>query len=363
MEKNYDHTKEPWLAVVLSSFLAGIGQIYAGREWRGIILILTVAVLIGLSIWSILSPKCDILVSAGIYVAILIIWTWNLFDAHKCARKTNSDDFEAERKQVKDPWLALFLSDLIPGLGHLYIRRWLGGILFMIIAVVLIIETHHHPLLHVSLWAVLSTFVCYRAYVMTPFHRQVSRKVLLIIFIAILCSHLLSCYKFIFEKYIAKSFVMQTDPWLADILPPNVLGTSMKPTLIPGDKLLVRKSKKYFAKRGDVIAFNSPDDPSIPWIKRVAALPGETVEIKDETLYINEQKIQHPALKDIKYPDRDFISKEGKPYKVPDNQIFVIGDNSANSYDSRDFGSIPLSDVIGKAYKIYWPLSRRGPIK
>jgi signal peptidase I len=363
MEKTYNHLKEPWLAVVLSSFLAGIGQIYAGRKWRGIILILTVAGLIGFSIWSILSPKCDILVSAGIYVAILIIWIWNLFDAHKCTRKANPEDFEAERKLSKDPWLALFLSDLIPGLGHLYIRRWLGGIRFMIIAVVLIIETHHHPLLQVFLWAVLSTFVCYRAYVMTPFHRQVSPKVLLIIFIAILCSHLLSCYKFIFEKYIAKTFVMQTDPRLADILPPNVSGTSMKPTLLPGDMFLVRKNKKYIPKLGDVIAFNSPDDPSIPWIMRVAALPGETIEIKDKILYINGQKVWLPALQNIKYPFRDYIGMEGKPYKVPENQIFVIGDNSANSYDSRDFGAIPLSDVIGKAYKIYWPLSRRGPIK
>jgi signal peptidase I len=54
---------------------------------------------------------------------------------------------------------------------------------------------------------------------------------------------------------------------------------------------------------------------------------------------------------------------EGEPYKVPENHIFLIGDNTTNSHDSRDFGAIPLSDVIGKAYKIYWPLSRRGPIK
>ena len=363
MEKTYNNPKEPWLAVEFSSFLAGIGQIYAGRKWRGIILILTVVALISFSIWSVLSPKCGILVSAGIYVATLIIWIWNLFDAYKCTRKANPEDFEAERKLSKDPWLALFLSDLIPGLGHLYIRRWLGGILFMIIAVGLIIRTHHHPLLHVVLWAILSTFVCYHAYVMTPFHRQVSCKVLLIIFIAILCSHLLNCHKFIFEEYIAKSFVMQTDPWIADILPPNVSGTSMKPTLIPGDRLLVRKRKKYNPKRGDVIAFKLPDDPYVSYVKRVAALPGETLEIKNEILYINGQKIRHPALQDIQYPHMDYIDMEGQPYKVPENHIFVIGDNSANSYDSRDFGAIPLSDVIGKAYKIYWPLSRRGPIK
>jgi signal peptidase I len=363
MDKSSNRPKEPWLAVVLSSFLAGIGQIYAERKLRGTILIFTTVALFCFSIWSILNPKCDILITTGIYVAIFIIWIWNLFDAHKCARKANSEDFEIERKLNKDPWLALFLSDLIPGIGHLYLMRWLGGFLFIIIAVFLIVETNQHPLLRVGLWAAFSTFVCYHAYIMTPPHRQVSHKVLLIIFVAIFCSHSMSCYKFIFEEYIAKSFVMQTDTRFTHILSPNVSGTSMKPTLIPGDRLLVRRSKKYIPKRGDIIAFKSLQKPDVSYIKRIAALPGETLEIKDEILYINGQKVQQPALQNIKYPSRDYIGKEGKPYKVPENQIFVIGDNSANSYDSRDFGAIHLSDVIGKAYKIYWPLSRRGPIK
>ena len=105
MEKSYNCHKEPWLAVVLSSFLAGIGQIYAGRIWRGSILILTVAGLICFSIWTVLSPNCDILFTAGIYPILLIVWIWNLFDAHKCARKANPEDFEIERKLSKDPWI------------------------------------------------------------------------------------------------------------------------------------------------------------------------------------------------------------------------------------------------------------------
>ena len=350
MEKTDNHSKEPWLAVVLSSFFAGIGQIYAGRKRRGIILILTVVALTCFSIWSILSPKCDILVSAGIYVAILIIWIWNLFDAHKCTRKANPEDFEAERKLSKDPWLTLFISDLIPGLGHLYIRRWFGGILFMIIAVVLIIETRHHPLLHVGLWAFFSMFVCYHAYILAPIRREPSKRVISIIAIIILCSSLLDSFnRYVFRAYIVEPFRIPTE--------------AMKPTLLPGDRLLARRNNNYLPKRRDVIVFKSPDDPDVYNIKRVAALPGETVEIKNEILYTNGQRVQQPALQNIKYPFRDYLGMEGKPYKVPENQIFVIGDNSANSYDSRDFGSIPLSDVIGKAYKIYWPLSRRGPIR
>lgn len=137
----------------------------------------------------------------------------------------------------------------------------------------------------------------------------------------------------------------------------------MKPTLVPGDRLFVRKSKKYVPKPCDVIAFKSPDDPGTFWIKRVAALPGEKLEIKNGILYIDGQKVQHPALQNIEHPPMDYVGMEGEPYRVPENHIFVIGDNSANSHDSRAFGAIPLSDVIGKAYKIYWPLGRRGPIK
>ena len=87
----------------------------------------------------------------------------------------------------------------------------------------------------------------------------------------------------------------------------------MKPTLVPGDRFLVRKNNKNIPKRDDVIAFKSPDDPDTPWIKRVVALPGEIIEIKDEILYIDGQKVQHPALKKIEYPPGDYIGMEGKP--------------------------------------------------
>lgn len=91
------------------------------------------------------------------------------------------------------------------------------------------------------------------------------------------------------------------------------------------------------------------------------ALPGETVEIKDGALYIDGQKKQQVDFMMDKYPENTF--GVGQPYKVPDNCVFLLGDNSANSKDSRFFGAVPKSDIIGRAYKIYWPLSRRGPIE
>jgi signal peptidase I len=362
MEKKRNYPKEPWLAVVLSSCLSGIGQIYSGRTLRGSILILTETTLICLSTWSLLIPKCDILITSGLVLALVAVRIWNLFDAHKCARKTNPEDFETERKQNKDPWLAMFLSDLIPGLGQLYLKKWLRGILFIITGGLMLIVAYKYPLLYISLWGVLATFICYHAYISAPIRREKSNRTILIIAVAILCYHLLSYYKPLFKAYVAEAFRIPTPPYV-DFIPPEFRdGSPMKPTLVYRDRVLVRKSKKYVPKRGDVVVFKPPDKyDDNPFIQRVAALSGETIEIKDKTIYIDGQKVQYPAFENIESLPGNLGLEE--PYSVPQNHIFLLGDNIANSEDSRFFGSIPMSDVIGKAYKIYWPLSRSGPIE
>jgi signal peptidase I len=305
-----------------------------------------------LAIWSVLIPKCDILVTAGIYLALGAIGIWNLFDAHKCARKTNPGDFETERKQTKDPWLALFLSDLIPGLGQIYVKKWVCGIVFLMALVLLLVIGAEYRLLWYGLWPFLSAFVCYHAYVWAPTRRERSGKTISIIAALILCSYLLDgVLRYAFKAYVVEAFQISVNA----LLPP------MKPTLDRGDRVLVRKSSKYIPKRGDVVAFESPEDPGSPWIMRVTGLSGETVEVKDKILYVDGQKVKCPALEKIDYiPDHFGVEA---PYEVPASHILVVGDNTANSEDSRFFGAIPQSDVIGKAYKIYWPLSRRGPIE
>jgi len=361
MEKKRNYPKEPWLAVVLSSCWAGIGQIYSGRVLRGIILILTETTLIFLSTWSWLIPKCDILISIGLVLVLVAVGIWNLFDAHKCARKTNPEDFEIERKQNKDPWLALFLSDLIPGLGQIYLKKWLWGIFFIISGGLMLIVAYKYKLLYIGLWGVLATFICYHAYISAPVRREKSKRTILIIIIVFLFLRLLNYNNPLFRAYVAEAFRIPT-PRYVDFIPPESRGgPSMKPTLVYRDIVLVRKSKKYVPKRGDVVAFKFPEDRKIPFIMRVAALSGETIEIRDKILFINGQKVQWPTIETPEYSHGKFGVEE--PYKVPENCFFVLGDNTANSNDSRFFGPIPLSDLIGKAYKIYWPLSRRGPIE
>ncbi|UCG58090.1 MAG: signal peptidase I [Phycisphaerales bacterium] len=349
MEQGQHKPKEPWLAVVLSYFLAGVGQIYSGRMRRGIALVLAELAFYFLLIWSLLSPKCDILVTGGPLLALVALRIWNLFDAHKCARKTNTQDFETARKQDKDPWLALFLSRLIPGIGQIYIRKWFWGIVFIAVAAVLLVVGPKDPLLDAGLGAVFAAFACYHAYASAPVRRETSNRTIFIVAVAILCLSLLGSSTYLTKAHVVEAFALSAD--------------SMRPTLMRGDKILVRKTRSYAPRRGDVVVLRPRRHRDTVYVKRIAALPGETIEIRDGTIYIDKREVRCPALNNIEHQSAGSFGIESQPYTVPQNSVFVLGDNSANSQDSRHFGPIPQSDVIGRACKIYWPLDRRGPVE
>lgn len=144
---------------------------------------------------------------------------------------------------------------------------------------------------------------------------------------------------------------------------------SMIPTLLVGDHILVNKfiyglkvpfySKKIFPfedpKRGDVIVFIYPEDPSKDFIKRVIGVGGDTIEIRNKKVLINGQEYEDPHAY---YSNYSLAFAGGCPYcgplKVPQNHLFVLGDNRDNSKDSRYWGFVPLESVRGKAFMIYW---------
>ena len=141
---------------------------------------------------------------------------------------------------------------------------------------------------------------------------------------------------------------------------------SMKPTLLVGDHLLVNKfiygiripltDKKVFRfsspQRGDVIVFIFPGDRSKDYIKRVIGLPGDTVEIRDRQIYINNQPIEDPWGV---FNARSLSTGDNYgPKVVPPDSLFVMGDNRNNSLDSRVWGYVPFDDVRGKAFIMYW---------
>ena len=126
----------------------------------------------------------------------------------------------------------------------------------------------------------------------------------------------------------------------------------MYPTLKVQDRLIVNKYIYYFSdpKRGQIVLFKSPHGDKRQFVKRLVGLPGETLEIKRGTVYINGKQLLFPGV-NIQYD----LSQYG-PSKIPEGQYFVLGDNRGNSLDSRSWGFVKRQDFIGKALFTFWPI-------
>jgi signal peptidase I len=137
----------------------------------------------------------------------------------------------------------------------------------------------------------------------------------------------------------------------------RVVGTSMQPALQNGEFLVVSKMdyRLHQPMRGDIIVFYDPADTSRKLIKRVLGLPGETLEIQDGTVFINQQAIPEPYL-----TDRGRYTRAA--WVIPTGEYFVLGDNRNNSSDSRSWGMLPRRDIVGKAWVTYWPPSLWGVV-
>ena len=129
---------------------------------------------------------------------------------------------------------------------------------------------------------------------------------------------------------------------------------SMEPTLKEHDRIIVSKLNYRFQdpKRGDIIVFKYPVDPKRNFVKRLIATGGETVQIKNSKLYIDDR----PEPED--YLPRGLRFKDFGPVKVPPGSYFMMGDNRNNSEDSRVWGFLPKDLIVGKALVIYWPPAR-----
>jgi signal peptidase I len=137
---------------------------------------------------------------------------------------------------------------------------------------------------------------------------------------------------------------------------------SMKPTFMEEDKIFVDKlSYRFHApERGDIIVFKYPLDRKKDFVKRLAGLPGESLEIRKGVLIVNGKPMTDPPFsKNTYYNVEDWkFGKSGQIIRVPDGEYFALGDNSAHSADSRQWGFVPKKDLVGKAFMIWWPPKR-----
>ena len=134
---------------------------------------------------------------------------------------------------------------------------------------------------------------------------------------------------------------------------------SMVPTLEVGDRLLASKFIYLFSEpeRGDIVIFEDPEGEEVDFIKRVVGLPGDRIMVVRGSLYVNGELQQEPYL-NYEQPDQSIYG----PISVPDGYIFVMGDNRANSADSRIFGPVPEKYIVGEACLRVWPLNQFGSL-
>ena len=147
----------------------------------------------------------------------------------------------------------------------------------------------------------------------------------------------------------------------------SIPSESMVPTLMVGDRVAVNRLSYVFGggvERGDVIVFKRPKgeatgDPNQPeqFIKRVIGLPGDVVEAREGVVYIDGKPLGETGKRG--YLSSDVVTNNlSRPVVVPPNKVFVLGDNRERSRDSRFFGAVPESDIIGRALVVAWPFDR-----
>ena len=148
--------------------------------------------------------------------------------------------------------------------------------------------------------------------------------------------------------------------------PFQVSGDSMYPNFKNNEYILTNLISLKFAgpKRGDVVVFKAPPEPDKDFIKRVIGLPGDTVMIKNNNVYINGQILDESSFlkPDVNTFGGNFLA-EGQTITVPKGEYFVMGDNRPYSSDSREWGFVPKANLIGLSFFAYWPPGETGLIK
>ncbi|MBF2022649.1 MAG: signal peptidase I [Hydrococcus sp. C42_A2020_068] len=340
-------SKDPWLAVNFSMFFPGIGQFYAGKPIKGVIFCAYQTGLLAIAFWSIFFPDGNTVTGLIELCIATVFYSINILDAHLCVYRQQDDPtLEKIPRQQKNPWFAVCISRVLPGLGQLYIDKAVSGILFLTATLFLLkLDDFFASLLVIP--PLLKAISTYHAYITfphqkTPFYRSL---------IAVMAGAI----------FLWGLFWSHVPQWLNQrmfLIPSE----SMVPTLQKGDRIFVQPFYGDLPQRGDIVVFRPTSaievlddeaarDDNLYYVKRLIGKPGETLRIDNGIVYINEQPLQESY---IAAPP----NYQWGPETIPANSYFVMGDNRNDSFDSHIWGFLPREYLFGKAYKIYWPPQR-----
>jgi len=146
--------------------------------------------------------------------------------------------------------------------------------------------------------------------------------------------------------------------------PNQVKGASMEPTFHTGDYILTSRLTYKFRRleRGDVIVFKSPKNPDIEYIKRIIGLPGDIITIKNSQVFVNNNLLTEKYIASATNLWDGGCIKDNVSYTVPQDYIFVMGDNRPRSSDSREFCAVTIDSIIGDVFYRYFPANVVGVV-
>ena len=338
----------PWLAVNYSLIFPGLGQLYSHHRLKGSV-ILTIAVAsLGYAVWSIFGAYGDTVNGFWAIGFLLILYSFSILDAYRGTQPGYATRISVP-KGDKDPWYAVFLSQILPGLGHLYLQQAMMGGLLLAVGTITAGLANTVPQL-VPIPPLIWAASCYHTYRTFP-HRS-SRNPQAILFLVL-------------GLFLMRLCLGATPSWIQQAVEQCIVPSeSMVPTLQVGDRLFVRRDRAYRPHLGDIVVFIppqaaieaanvNPDD--LLYVKRIIGLPGERIEISNGQVSINDHPLQEDYLQVAP-------TYQWGPNTIPPKQYFVLGDNRNNSSDSHIWGYVPAEDFLGRAYKIYWPPHRIQPL-
>jgi signal peptidase I len=162
---------------------------------------------------------------------------------------------------------------------------------------------------------------------------------------------------FLVQAYVVPTASMEDNILVGDHLIVNkFLYATRRPTFL--SRLLPQRA----VRAGDIFVFKFPEDPRRDFVKRAIALPGDVVEIRDKVVYVNQAPLAEPS---VTHADRNLYAAGRRdqfgPIRVPEAQIFALGDNRDSSNDSRFWGTVPTANVKGRALFVYWSAAPEPP--
>jgi signal peptidase I len=334
--------RDRWFTVLLAYVLPGL-PFLLNRMWLiGSLVFFTIMSQLSIGAYEIFSYSGNTILGWYLIGGGIIIWIVSFVLSYKYS--INKSMIQSQKS--KNPYLIILLTLLLPGLGQVYNRKIIRGLIILLIYIgFFIIEKGILPWYSEHFFkAVISYLAC------NDIQRTdvISRNKIIYATVLLYATNL-----------IKTGFLIFFCANIADV--GNTIGISCEPTLKSGDKTLIDRMARTSLRRGDLVVFIRTDFGVTEKVgKRIIAFEGETVEISRGHIKVNGNFLLNDPFLSIPYNADTLIDcgRDGSPYTVPTGCIYVLGDNPKESEDSRHYGGIDLKSVQGVNYKIILPFER-----